>query len=195
MTIATTDKQSTITFPGQWINGIDRNKAFQEYHVLSLICSALGEAKEAALESRRLYRKMLHNGKIRLLSDRDNVKRQIYAKAFIYALDSISKLLLKLEKSIGDIEEKDRIIKNYQAIFGGLKTIRDSLLHIEDRGLGQDKNHNQIDTTILLLGSFCNDCYSISGYDGKHYYIEISIEMFERAKRLVQELVNSYSWK
>jgi hypothetical protein len=86
-------KQFDLNFPGIWINGDDRDQAFQIRHVLGLIQSLFVEA----VASYALFQPITAQN-VRDFIDRDESPYErclngLYAKAFVFALDGIEKLL------------------------------------------------------------------------------------------------------
>ena len=120
---------------------------------------------------------------------------QIFAKSFVYSLDTISKQLGKLSQISGNKGERIALCELYSKEFMDLKYIRDSSMHIEDRGLGLDRKLKQIKTQVLVIGGFINNCYSYSGSDGKNYQIEISTKIARKAGNIIQNIINTYVWE
>jgi hypothetical protein len=191
-------KQFDLTFPGHWVEGEDRDRAFQTQHILSLIQGLFTEAVVSCALFQPItglnikaciarFRKGDESAYERCLNG-------LYAKAFVFALDGIEKLLRRLSDSLNPPKEVNHLYKEYKKCFGHLKHIRDSAIHIEDRGRGKTRDQKPLDTCIIVLGCFIEKRYAFTGEDGKQYEIEISESTLKTAKRIIQKIINSYSW-
>lgn len=118
----------------------------------------------------------------------------IYAKAFVFALDGIEKLLNRLVAIYNSPKEVKQLHEEYKKLFGYLKHIRDSAIHIEDRGRGKTRKQEPLDTNIIVIGCFSERRYTFTGEDGRQYEIEISESTLKKTKLIIQEIINSYSW-
>jgi len=191
-------KQFDLTFPGHWIEGEDRDQAFQVQHVLSLIQGLFIEA----VVSYALFQPLTAEN-VRDFMDRfergdetpyERCLNGIYAKAFVFALDGIEKLLNRLITIHNSPKEMSHLHEEYKKVFGHLKHIRDSAIHIEDRGRGKTRKQESLDTNIIALGCFIERRYTFTGEDGIQYEIEISESTLKKANSIIQEIINSYSW-
>ena len=187
-------KQFDLNFPGIWINGDDRDQAFQIRHVLGLIQSLFVEA----VASYALFQPITAQN-VRDFIDRDESPYErclngLYAKAFVFALDGIEKLLNRLSVNSNPPQEVKRLHEEYKRYFGHLKHIRDSAIHIEDRGRGVTRKQERLDTHVIVIGCFIERRYTFTGEDGKQYEIEISDTTLNIAKSIIQNIINSYSW-
>lgn len=119
---------------------------------------------------------------------------KLYAKVFVYALNNIEKLIFKLPKDEKNQVCIKKLIDNYRNYFGYLKHIRDSAMHIEDRGRGLNRNKERIDTNLLIIGGFLDNRFTFTGEDGKQYEVEISENTLDIAREIIQKIINSYTW-
>jgi hypothetical protein len=195
MSFRSIDSISKIICPGQWLVGSDRDLASQEQMILDHICDALDEAFISAKEFIKILKKEEKLSLEERLNASDSCKKQIFSKSFVYSIDSICKQLKTLDPAIGNESEKEKICDLFKNEFGYLRHIRDSSMHIEARGIGLDKNMKPLKTKVIVLGSFINNCFSFSGSDGKHYQIEISKQIADKAKEIIQKLLDSYEWQ
>lgn len=131
-----------------------------------------------------------------------------YAKSFVFALDSIGKILTQLAKlsesediptTIVDIKDE------FYAHFTDLTSLRNSFHHYEDRSQGnafgnkiniQEANHEVFEqpTKFLMLGTFSGNKYSCTGADGNLASIEISEENLVKAVEFIQKAINLFTW-
>ena len=192
-------KQFDLTFPGHWIEVEDQDQAFQIQLVLSLIQGLFIEA----VVSYALFQPITSEN-VREFMDRfergdetpyERCLNGIYAKAFVFALDGIEKLLNRLVSIYNSPKEVKQLHEEYKEQFGHLKHIRDSAIHIEDRGRGKTRKQEPLDTNIIVIGGFIERRYTFTGEDGRQYEIEISESTLKKAKLIIQEIINSYSWR
>jgi hypothetical protein len=191
-------KQFDLAFPGHWIEGEDRDRASQVQHILSLIQGLFTEAVVSCALFKPITGANIKDCIARFRKGDESAYERclngLYAKAFVFALDGIQKLLHRLSESLNPPQEVNRLYKEYKKHFGHLKHIRDSAIHIEDRGRGKTRTQKPLDTYIIVLGCFIEKRYAFTGEDGKQYEIEISETTLKTAKRIIQKIINSYSW-
>jgi len=184
--------QFNLSFPGHWIEGDDRNWASESYLTLSHI---KGLYEEAVVAYSQFDPITAENYKDKINEPiYSRCLNSIYAKAFVFALDGINKLLLKLCRHLHPPEQIKTLKTEYENRFGHLKHIRDSAIHIEDRGRGKTRREEQLNTNIIILGSFIEIRFSFTGEDGRQYEIEISDTTLLSAKQVIQKVINSYTW-
>ncbi len=128
------------------------------------------------------------------LDYREHVKH-IYGHAYIYALDSFSKLLDKLcdrSDAPSDIAvERGR----FEVALPSLKEIRDSAHHIEDRGRKRGRKEKPIDTQILVIDVRTSDNeFSYTAENGSHPSIAVSFENTEMIESVLQHVINAFEW-
>jgi hypothetical protein len=191
-------KQFDLTFPGHWIKGEDRDQASQTQHILSLIQGLFTEAvvsyalfQPITSENVREYITKFERGDESVY---ERCLNGLYAKAFVFAIDGIEKLLSRLVASFNPPKEMKHLYEKYKKLFGHLKHIRDSAIHIEDRGRGKTRKQDPIDTHIIVLGCFIERRYMFTGEDGKQYEIEISESTLNTAKSIIQNIIALYTW-
>jgi hypothetical protein len=179
-----------LKYPGHRIIGPDRDWAGDTSHVLSLVEDQFLRAVVTYAMFKPVTRET-----IRQESKYVHCLNSVYATAFVYSLDSISKLLDVLKKELKPPDDVLRLIAKYSSHFGDLKHIRDSIAHIEDRGRALDKNHKPIPTTIIAMGCFNDSRFEFTGSDGKCYGIEISDPTVLSVHGILQAIINSYKWE
>jgi hypothetical protein len=182
-------KQYDLSFPSPWIEGKDRDWASDNQLALRNLVSLFEEAVAAFWKFNPItadnYKDKINES---AYSRRLN---SIYAKAFVFALDGINKLLSRICKDLHPPKSVKTLKQEYEKIFGHLKHIRDSAIHIEDRGRGKDRNGNPLKTNIIILGSFIERRFTFTGNDGNLYEIEISDSTLLSAKNIIQKVINS----
>jgi len=127
-------KQFDLTFPGHWIKAEDRDQAFQTQHTLGLIQGLFIEAvasyalfKPITAENVRDYMARFERGDE---TPYERCLNGLYAKAFVFALDGIEKLLNRLVVICNPPKEIEQLYEEYKKLFGHLKHIRDSAMPI-----------------------------------------------------------------
>ena len=191
-------KKFDLTFPGHWIEGEDLNQAFEVQHTLSLIQGLFIEAVVSYALFQPITAENVRDCIERFKTGGETLYERclngLYAKAFVFALDGIEKLFNRLVAMCNSRKEIKQLYEEYKKQFGHLKHIRDSAIHIEDRGRGKTRKQEPLDTYIILLGCFIERRYTFTGEDGRQYEIEISESTLIKAKSIIQELINSYQW-
>ncbi len=191
-------KQFDLTFPGHWIEGEDRDQASQTKHILGLIQGLFTEAVVSYALFQPITAENLKDHMARFESGDESPYERclngLYAKAFVFALDGIEKLLNRLSDNLNPPKEINRLYEEYKKYFGHLKHIRDSAIHIEDRGRGVTRKEKRLKTSVVILGSFNEKRYTFTGEDGLQYEIEISDSTVNTAKSIIQKIINSYPW-
>ena len=89
----------------------------------------------------------------------------------------------KYNKNTEKYKNEKKIYEKYTNKFGYLKYIRDSAIHIEDRGRGMTRENKRIESSLIVLNSFSNNKFSITGENGVVYEVEIS----DNSLKLIQE--------
>jgi hypothetical protein len=187
--------QFNLTFPGLWIADEDREWAFHIRHNLSLVENLFVEAVAAYGLFRPITRENVDKYIEQKQSRYEACLNGLYAKAFVFALHGIEKLLQRLcHKSMHPPSGLQLLYRDYRSQFGHLKHIRDSAIHIEDRGRGVARDQKPIPVNILVLGSFIEKRFTFTGEDGKHYEIEISDKTLLIARDILQKVIDVYTW-
>lgn len=181
--------------PGHWIAGADRDWAFETDLMLTLvenefICAVVSYDKF----------KPVTVANVQQYIDRQPTKYErclnsVYAKAFVYSLDSITKILKALKRYLNPPNSVKQFISEYESNFRNLVHIRDSLVHIEDRGRGLDKHKKKVPANILALGVFVETRFEVTAANGIRYGIEISESTLTLAHKILQSMINAYKWE
>jgi hypothetical protein len=187
--------QFDLYFPGHWVEGEDREWAFQVNHVLGLVQSLFVEAVAA----HALFQPITQENVLEYISKQESpyegCLRGLYAKAFVFALHSIGRLLGWLSSAkMNPPDGLQELYQDYKSHFGHLKHIRDSAIHIEDRGRGVTRQQQRINTNILIIGSFIERRFTFTGEDGQQYEIEVSEKTLNAAKKIIQQIIKMYRW-
>ena len=175
-------RQFDLHFPGNWIDDADREWAFSTLRVLKIIESLFIEAVAAysrfipvTSENYQTYIEGYQSPYERCLNG-------IYAKTFVFALDSIEKLLSSLCEHLSPPGPIRKFCQNYKNQFRHLKHIRDSAIHIEDRGRGKTRRQKDVNTNVLILGSFIERRFFSPEMMGKKTRLKFQMLLFLRRK-------------
>jgi hypothetical protein len=187
-----------LVYPGQWIVGHDRDWASQTAHVLSLVEDEFVQAVASFAKFEPVTRENVNQYVKRTPSKYTDCLNKIYARSFVYALNSVRALLNALREHLHPPDTVQHLISEYESCFANLQYIRNSSMHIEDRGRGvvrKKGEEKKIPTNILLLGGFNERRFDFTGEDGKIYGVEISESTLLSAHSILQEIINAYTWE
>jgi hypothetical protein len=182
-----------LTHPGHWIVAADRDWAWETSLVLEHIESEFIRAAASYAMFEPITLSTI--GHLENQSRYERCLNGIYATAFVYSLDSISKLLSAINDHLTPPDSVRLLISEYEGCFGNLKNIRDSIAHIEDRGRGLDRNKKALLSHFLVLGCMNERRFEYTGNDGKIYGVEISEPTLLLAHRILQAIINAYVWE
>ncbi len=116
-------------------------------------------------------------------------------KAFVFSLNSIGELLRHLSLDAKSPMRVRELCQEYKKHFGHLKQIRDSAIHVEDRGRGRTRHQKPHKTHLIVLGSFIERRFIFTGENGRGYEIEISDRTLEIARGIIQEIIGACTWE
>ena len=141
-------------------------------------------------------------------------KKFLYAKSFLFSLDSFDRFLGVLSKEKGVPDSVISIHKRINQEFPDLRGVRNSTHHLEDRsrGLGNfDRNTKQIKVlqpqpitnggihapqgNILVLNSLFGTKYACTMADGHLGEVDVSSESLSKLHSILQDVLSSFSWK
>jgi hypothetical protein len=182
------DKEK-LTLPGTWIDHPDRDWASSVQMLLDEVLDQLSEA--------HLILAMFEasNMTVSKVNDQNNRLRLIYAKSFVYALDTVCQLIRVLQKQEQLPSLASDYCQKFLAQFGGLRDLRNSLQHVEDRLRGIDRKGEPIPSSLLVLGAFRdNNYFGATVSDGRYVEIEISDSVLIQAYSIVEELLWCFDW-
>lgn len=130
----------------------------------------------------------------------------IYAKSFLYSLDTIEKLINILSKQTSVPDDMSRIKKLMGQNFPDLIHVRDSSHHIEDRVIGQRRNSKielqpidddgiKSDGGLLVLSNLAGSSFGCTLGDGRFGKVDVSRESLDIVRGIIQSVINSFQWK
>ncbi|CAH3564703.1 hypothetical protein [Citrobacter freundii] len=138
----------------------------------------------------------------------NHVLNFMYAKSFLYALDSIDKLTMVLSNEPNVPLEIKAIHDRIGQEFPNLRGVRNSTQHIEDRsrGLGAGKppqplKLKPIDNEfikakdgLLIPGVLLGNKFGATMANGEFGEVEVSKVSLSKIQRIIQDVFNSFSW-
>lgn len=131
----------------------------------------------------------------------------IYAKSFLYSIDSIGKFLKVLTKTDGVPPEIEVFSSKFFAQFPTIHHVRNSSQHIEDRSRGLGRNEKPLELKpiqnnsihseggALVLNSLNGNNFGNTMADGHYGEVEVSIESLLFIRDCIQEVINAIKWK
>lgn len=186
-----------LYFPGHWVSGDDRDWASQVAHALGLVQGLFVEAVAAY----DLFQPITQENALEYIqrkrdeSPYERCLNNMYAKAFVFSLNSIGEMLRHLSDDTKSPISIQGQHEEYKRRFGHLKHIRDSAIHIEDRGRGRTRHQKPLRTHLIVLGGFIERRFTFTGEDGKQYEIEISEGTLQTVRQIIQKLIEAYTWE
>lgn len=133
----------------------------------------------------------------------------IYARAFLYALDTFDKVLGVLAKEDRVPTAISGLHSKFVENFPHLRGVRNTVQHIEDRGrgLGSGKVPQKLDLKpiennfiqapgggVLVLNNLNGSKYGSTMADGHFGEIDVSVESMKHLKIILEEVLNSFKW-
>jgi hypothetical protein len=130
----------------------------------------------------------------------------LYARAFLFALDSIEKLLNVLSESPVPTAAADAA-GHLVAAVPGVRQVRDTAHHQEDRIRGLDRRGKPLDLKpidsggihapggALVLNNLNGTRYGCTVEDGRFVEVEVTPASLIAARDAIQEVLDSVSWR
>ncbi|MEY8401536.1 hypothetical protein AALM50_24215 [Enterobacter kobei] len=130
----------------------------------------------------------------------ESAEHQIYAKAFVYAFDTIVETLKNLKEREGVSEVVAKKIEEIKEAFPDLKGIRDTAHHMGDRIILKGRHGKRIETDggNVILNNHGDGIFStlLDGkYKGTQGSIAINYDSLEKMGKIVQEVLDSFQWE
>ncbi|HDC4553684.1 TPA: hypothetical protein O8U07_001601 [Enterobacter kobei] len=130
----------------------------------------------------------------------ESAEHQIYAKAFVYAFDTIVETLKNLKEREGVSEVVAKKIEEIKEAFPDLKGIRDTAHHMGDRIILKGRHGKRIETDggNVILNNHGDGIFStlLDGkYKGTQGSISITYESLEKMGQIIQDIFDSFQWQ
>lgn len=131
----------------------------------------------------------------------------LHAHSFLYAVDSFGKVLDRLVAAPGSPSGASEAKAEFAEVFPDVSEIRNSALHIEDRGRGKGRGEDDLDLKplerpgfisapggALVLSSLNNDAVGYTLADGTHAELAVSPDNAARLRGIFQDVLESFEW-
>jgi hypothetical protein len=191
------DDTSGLEVPAPWIDGSDRDWAFLVRMILDEVARQLDEAalvlalyEAAAAEDAPPVQGEYHAGP----PSSARRLRFLYAKSFVYSLDVAGQLVRILAGLTPLPEEALSCCAKFQANFGALRDLRNTLQHVEDRLRGLGPHGKPVPSPLIVLGGFRNGVFGATTAEGPVVEIEVSRATLKAACTIVEDLMWSFDW-
>jgi hypothetical protein len=132
----------------------------------------------------------------------------IYARAFLYALDSFDKFLGVLAKEENVPEHVATFHAQIAEAFPNLRGVRNTAQHLEDRARGLGAGQTSLELKpitnslinapgggVLVLNCLSGSRYGSSMSDGHYGEIDVSPESMQRLQQILEEVLHSFKWR
>jgi hypothetical protein len=131
----------------------------------------------------------------------------VHARTFLFALDGISRALGTTSRVRNAPDALSDIKRHWVETFPGLRDVRDSAHHGEDRVRGRGRDGKPIDLKplvneaidapggVLATNMLIGRNYGSTVSDGTYKEVEISEASLRACESYVQEAVDAFSWK
>jgi len=163
---------------------------------------------EINLQTEKIFKKEQWNSG-KHPSEIERKKVFIYARAFLYALDSFEKLLNVLIKEPEVPSKLKEVHSRLGTEFPDLRGVRNSSQHLEDRsrGLGAGKNPKPLklkaidnrliksEVGVLALNNLNGTKYGNTMADGHYGEVDISPKSMEALNAILQDILDAFDWK
>lgn len=130
----------------------------------------------------------------------ESAAHQIYAKAFVYAFDTIVETLKNLKEREGVSEVVAKKIEEIKEAFPDLKDVRDTSHHLGDRVVGLKvvrgkKIPINPEGQNIALNSHGDGMFYTMKKDGTQGAISITYESLEKMGQIIQDILDSFQWQ
>lgn len=130
----------------------------------------------------------------------ESAEHQIFAKAFVYAFDTIVETLKNLKSRVGVPEMVAKKLEEIGNAFPDLKGIRDTTHHMGDRIILKGPYGKKIETDggNIILNNHGDGVFStlIAGKNqGVQGSIGITYDSLEKMGKIVQDILDSFQWE
>jgi len=196
-----------LEYPGIWLDGLDQK---QSHRVQSLLHVCESHVADAAV-GLALFTEARSRGRVPVSGVPTSYTFRlpfIHAHTVLYALDGIAKALGALQQEPGVPEGIAAALEEFERRLPGVKPVRDSSHHTEDRARGLGRNLKPLDlqpiTTgaifapgggVLVLNSLENDDLCFTGSDGAYHRVPINAASVRAAQEAVQRVLDAFTWK
>jgi hypothetical protein len=184
----------------------DANLALHLYQEVRIILGKVREQEDASDYSEEGYQPVYFVGEMPI----SMVNRSLFmhARSFLYALDTFHELVKKLEAQPSSPSGIANILAAFAQHFPGLRDVRNSAHHVEDRVLGLGTRGRPIDIkaindysidapakSLLLTDFLSGNNYGGTAADGTVKTVEVSATSMSTLQGLFQQLLSYFNWR
>jgi hypothetical protein len=132
----------------------------------------------------------------------------IFAHAFLYAVDGFAKSLALLAADAAVSNKLSESVETFSLFFAGVKDVRDSAHHVEDRSRGLDRKGKALDlkpivngvinasgVEVLMLGVLVGDRLTYTASSGQPESIAVSAASARQVQVSFQAILDALPWK
>ena len=144
----------------------------------------------------------------RLPREFEHKRVYIYARSFLYALDTFDKFLDVLSEEADVPERLQSLSQKFKGMFPDLRGVRNTSQHLEDRTRGLGVGGKALDLKpienslisapnggALVLNGLNGTKYGSTMSDGHYGEVDISPESMGKLQEIFQEILITFEWK
>lgn len=202
------ERENSDAFIGQQQDDFQRRSIIEAQVLQELGVQAYEDYEKVRAEVDARLRKEKYSKGVVPLSHRHRFVF-LYAKSFLYALDTIDKFLKVLSEENGAPEIIKKLHAKVGTDFPNLRGVRNSAQHLEDRarGLGAGKLPKPLQLQpvdngfvvapqgALMLSNLFGTKFGCTMANGHYGEVEISEESMSKITSILQEVFDSFAWK
>lgn len=188
-----------MSLPGAWVDHTDRDHAWTVHGLLS---AAAGQFNDAVVAYQ--FFEPITAGDLKrdasgeLLSPRDPVRdrlRGIYARAYVYALDTTCRFVEILKKQSLNAPPATAACNAFLQCFQNVRHIRNSLAHVDERSQSIGARGKKLPGPLVIIGgAFIDNRFGVTSDDGRYAEVEISEQFLAGWRSALFEITWSFEW-
>lgn len=132
----------------------------------------------------------------------------VHAKSFLYAMDTMYKLLGVLSNEEGAPKQLQELHKQIEVEFPDLKGVRNSTQHLEDRARGLDDSRppkkikfKAVENEFfyspegaLMINNILNTKFGTTMAKGRYGEVDVCFESLAKINVIIQSALNAFEW-
>ena len=186
-----------LKLPGYWIDGENRDAASNTYLFLEFAIGAFNEAVVAQRAFESCYSRFVRDksaARSQRVARVDDLKRLIFSKAFVFALDELRQLLDVMTKECELSEAAETMCREFLEEYEVVRRVRNSLHHVEDRVRGRGPYGRRLETPILALAVTTNRRFGATTERNCLEEIPITSEFLNEVRNRLLDLIWTFPW-
>lgn len=154
----------------------------------------------------RFKREVWSNGRVPSAIDRNKIF--IFARAFLYALDTFDKFLSVLSAERGVPDGFEKFTTRMKEDFPNLRMVRNSAQHLEERARGIGAHGKKLvlrpiknalisapNGGVLMLNCLNGSRYGSTMADGHYGEVDVSHGSMDKLQKILQDVLNHFNWE